>query len=108
MPTAPAGVIAFYAANKLGVVPAMIHPLSTAPEIEHYLNAQRRAGGADPRCVLRPRSRGSQPQQPLETIVLARIGDYLPPLKRLGFWLTKGRKIAAGARRMPACAGGRS
>ena len=33
------------------------------------------------------------PKQPLETIVLARIPDYLSPLKRLGFWLTKGRKI---------------
>ena len=38
MPTAPAGVIAFYAANKLGVLPALIHPLSAPPEIEHYLD----------------------------------------------------------------------
>ena len=38
MPTSPQGVIAFYAANKLGALPAMIHPLSTAPEIERYLN----------------------------------------------------------------------
>src|SRR5512141_1928280 len=38
MPTSPQGVIAFYAANKLGAVPALIHPLSTAPEIEHYLD----------------------------------------------------------------------
>ena len=26
--------------------------------------------------------------------MVARIPDYLPPLKKLGFWLTKGRKIA--------------
>jgi long-chain acyl-CoA synthetase len=32
-------------------------------------------------------------ETPLETLVLARISDYLPPLKRAGFWLTKGRKI---------------
>ena len=29
LPTTPQAVIAFYAANKLGAVPALIHPLST-------------------------------------------------------------------------------
>jgi len=38
MPTTPQGIICFYAANKLGAVAAMIHPLSTAKEIEFYLN----------------------------------------------------------------------
>ncbi|MCX7892249.1 MAG: AMP-binding protein [Burkholderiales bacterium] len=92
MPTSPQGIIAFYAANKLGAVPAMIHPLSTGPEIEHYLNASgaRIALTLDAFYgVLAPLG----PKVPLETIVLARIPDYLPPLKKLGFWLTKGRKI---------------
>ena len=94
MPTAPAGVIAFYAANKLGVVPALIHPLSTAPEIEHYLNAS----GARVALTLDAfygTLAQARPKQPLEAIVLSRIGDDLSPLKRLGFWLTKGRKIPA-------------
>jgi long-chain acyl-CoA synthetase len=94
MPTAPAGVIAFYAANKLGVLPALIHPLSTAPEIEHYLNAS----GARVALTLDAFYgvfAQLKPRQPLERIVIARIGDYLLPLKRFGFWLTKGRKIAA-------------
>src|SRR5664279_6071411 len=38
MPTAPGGVIAVYPANKLGVVSALIHPLSTEREVEQYLN----------------------------------------------------------------------
>ncbi|HUL63785.1 MAG TPA: AMP-binding protein [Burkholderiaceae bacterium] len=93
MPTVPAGVIAFYAANKLGVVPALIHPLSTAPEIEFYLNAT----GA--RCVLTLDAfygtlAALKPKRALERIILARIGDDLSLLKRFGFWLTKGRKIA--------------
>ena len=94
MPTAPAGVIAFYAANKLGVVPALIHPLSTAPEIEHYLNASgaRVALTLDAFYGVLAQVK---PEQPLERIVLCRIGDYLSPVKRFGFWLTKGRKIAA-------------
>ncbi len=30
MPTSPQGIICFYAANKIGAVASMIHPLSTA------------------------------------------------------------------------------
>jgi len=41
MPTAPQGIICFYAANKLGVVASMIHPLSTPAEIAYYLNISK-------------------------------------------------------------------
>ena len=41
MPTSPQGIICFYAANKLGAVSSMIHPLSTAKEIEFYLNVAK-------------------------------------------------------------------
>jgi len=93
MPTAPGGVIAVYAANKLGVVSALIHPLSTEREIEHYLNQSgaRVALTLDAFAGVFARVR---PRQPLRHIVLARIGDHLSPAKRLGFWLTKGRKMA--------------
>ena len=94
MPTSPQGVIAFYAANKLGAVPAMIHPLSTAPEIEHYLNASR-ARVALTLDAFYERFASVKPVLPLQTLILARIPDYLSPLKRFGFWLTKGRKIPA-------------
>jgi long-chain acyl-CoA synthetase len=94
MPTAPAGVIAFYAANKIGVLPALIHPLSAPPEIEHYLNVS----GARVALTL-DAFYGSfahlAPKQSLEVVVLSRIGDNLPLPKRIGFWLTKGRKIPA-------------
>jgi long-chain acyl-CoA synthetase len=92
MPTSAPGVIAFYAANKLGAVPALIHPLSTTPEIEHYLNAS----GARVALTLDAfyeRFAAVRPKAPLKTLILARIPDYLAPLKKLGFWLTKGRKI---------------
>jgi long-chain acyl-CoA synthetase len=93
LPTSPQGVIAFYAANKLGAVPAFIHPLSTSPEIAHYIDASgaRIALALD---AFYGTLAAARPQRPLRTILLARIGDYLPPLKRLGFWLAKGRKIA--------------
>ena len=38
LPTFPQAVVAFYAANRLGARPAMIHPLSTTAEITHYLD----------------------------------------------------------------------
>lgn len=92
MPTTPAGVVAFYAANRLGVVPALIHPLSAPPEIERYLDMT----GARVALTL-DAFHGTfaevRPKQPLRTLLLARIGDDLAPLKRFGFWLTKGRKI---------------
>jgi long-chain acyl-CoA synthetase len=94
MPTIPAGVIAFYAANKLGIVPALVHPLSTAPELEHYLNAS----GARVALTLdacHGTLARAKPARPLTHIVLARIADDMPLLARIGFWATRGRKIPA-------------
>jgi Acyl-CoA synthetases (AMP-forming)/AMP-acid ligases II len=92
MPTSPQGIICFYAANKLGAVSSMIHPLSTTKEIEFYLNV------AKSRFVLTldafySKFKDLKETTPLETLILARIPDYLGPLKRIGFNLTKGRKI---------------
>ncbi len=92
MPTAPQAVIALYAANKLGAVPAFVHPLSSVSELEHYLDAT----GA--RTVLTldaiyDRFAAVRPRVPLQTLILARIPDYLPPLKKLVFRLTKGRRL---------------
>jgi long-chain acyl-CoA synthetase len=92
MPTSPPGVIAFYAAIRLGALPALIHPLSTAPEITHYLDQTGARIALTLDAFYAPLA-AATPKQPLERIILARISDYLPPLKKLGFWLTKGRKI---------------
>jgi long-chain acyl-CoA synthetase len=92
MPTSPQGIICFYAANKLGAVSSMIHPLSTTNEIEFYLNVSKS------RFVLTldafySKFKDLKETTPLETLILARIPDYLGTLKRIGFNLTKGRKI---------------
>jgi len=92
MPTSPQGIICFYAANKLGAVSSMIHPLSTIKEIEFYLNV------AKSRFVLTldafySKFKDLKETTPLETLILARIPDYLGTLKRIGFNLTKGRLI---------------
>jgi long-chain acyl-CoA synthetase len=91
-PTCPQGVIAFYAASRLGAVPAMIHPLSTAPEIEYYLNASR-SKIALTLDAFYGKFAEVRARTPLETLVLARIPDCLPLAARLGFLMTKQRSI---------------
>ncbi len=92
MPTSPQGVIPFYAAAKLGAVASMIHPLSAPTEIAGFLN---RSGSRI--AVTLDAFYGSfaaiEEPTPLETLILARISDDLPLLKRVGFWATRGRKI---------------
>lgn len=39
MPNTPQGVDTFYALNRIGAVPAMIHPLSAVGEIAFYINS---------------------------------------------------------------------
>ncbi len=41
MPNTPEGIIAFYAANKIGAIASMIHPLSAENEIKHYLTISK-------------------------------------------------------------------
>ena len=94
MPTTPQGVIAFYAANRLGALPALIHPLSTAPEITHFLDATGARMALTLDAFYAPLA-AATPKQPLTRIVIARIPEYLSPFKRLGFWATKGRRIPA-------------
>lgn len=92
MPTSPQGVIAFYAASRLGAVSSIIHPLSTPEEIAYYLTL------SDSRFALTldafyGRFAEVRERTPLETLVLARLSDELPLAKRFGFWATRGRKI---------------
>ena len=94
MPTSPQGVVAFYAASRIGAVSSMIHPLSAPDEIAHYLtlSGSRFALTLD---AFYGRFADVRGRTPLETLVLARIGDELSLPKRLGFWATRGRKLAS-------------
>lgn len=92
MPTSPQGIICFYAANKLGAVSSMIHPLSTAREIEFYLNVAK-SRFALTLDAFYAKFKEVKNSTPLETLILTRIPDYLNLFKKIGFNLTKGRKI---------------
>jgi long-chain acyl-CoA synthetase len=92
MPTSPQGIICFYAANKIGVVASMIHPLSTANEIEFYLNISK-STVALTLDAFYGKFKEVQARTSLKKLILARIPDYLSPIKKFGFYVTKGRKI---------------
>jgi long-chain acyl-CoA synthetase len=92
MPTSPQGIICFYAANKLGAVASMIHPLSTAKEIEFYLNKSK-SRFALTLDAFYGKFKEIQSRTDLQTLILARIPDYLGLIMKIGFNLTKGRKI---------------
>jgi long-chain acyl-CoA synthetase len=92
MPTSPQGIICFYAANKLGAVSSMIHPLSTTKEIEFYLNVAK-SRFALTLDAFYGKFKEVKNTTTLKTLILARIPDYLNLFKKIGFNLTKGRNI---------------
>ncbi len=92
MPTTPQGIICFYAANKLGAVASMIHPLSTISEIEFYVSVSK-SRFALTIDAFYGKFKEVMDKTCLELLILTKIPDYLPLLKGIGFTLTKGRKI---------------
>ncbi len=94
MPTSPQGIIGFYAANKLGAISSMIHPLSTPAEIIMYLNISK-SRFALTLDMFYDKFREVKGRTRLETVVITGIADYLGIAKRLVFYLVKGRKVPA-------------
>ncbi len=92
MPTSPQGVICFYAVNKLGAVASMIHPLSPPSEIEFYLNKSKSEYALTLDAFYRNFKEVAE-RTPLKKLILTKISDYLPLVKKIAFGLTKGRKI---------------
>ncbi len=93
MPNTPQAIIMFYAINMVGAISNMVHPLSAEKEIEYFLNLSKS------KAILTldafyPKVRKAKEAAPaLETIIAASIGDEITGALKLGFKLTKGRKI---------------
>ncbi|MEA2102926.1 MAG: AMP-binding protein [Thermodesulfobacteriota bacterium] len=92
MPTSPPGVIAFYAANKLGAVASMIHPLSTESEIEFYVNVSK-SKFVLTLDIFYDKMKAVQKKTQLEKLIIAKIQDWLPPHLSFLYWLKKGRMV---------------
>ena len=90
MPNTPQALDCFYALNRIGAIPNMIHPLSAAKEIEFYLNFS----GSKAILTLdqfydKVASVAGNLQNPV-TILIAKIGDELPFPLNLVYPHTKG------------------
>ncbi|WP_371804637.1 AMP-binding protein [Candidatus Lokiarchaeum ossiferum] len=92
MPTAPNGIIPIYAVNKLGGICSMIHPLSPSPQIKMFLNMSKSKFAITLDAFYKP-FKEILHETGVEKLILCKIGDYLKPVMKFGFWLTKGRKI---------------
>ncbi len=92
MPNIPGALIAFYAINRIGAIASMIHPLSTAKEIEYYLklSASTWAMTLD---AFYPHFDKIIENTSVSKIIIASLTDYLSPVKGFLFKHTKGRKI---------------
>ncbi|MBQ0071295.1 MAG: acyl--CoA ligase [Spirochaetales bacterium] len=91
MPNVPQAVIFIYAANRIGATVNMIHPLSSSSEILDFLLRVK----AKTILVLDQfyeKVASVSKDSHLEHIILCGIGEVLSPLKRVGFYLTSGRK----------------
>ena len=93
MPNAPQAVVMFYAVNKIGGIANMVHPLSSEKEIEFCLKLSKSVV-----CLTLDQFYGKfaniRENVTLRSLILTSIKDVLSPVKRKGYYLLEGRKIA--------------
>ncbi len=92
MPNTPEAVIAFYALNKIGAVANMIHPLSGKSEIKHFINV------SESRVIVTidiafDKISALVSEVGLEKCIVVSAADSMPMLMKVGYYLTKGRKL---------------
>lgn len=98
MPNTPEAVISFYALNKIGAVANMIHPLSAAVEIRHYVTvSESEYIVALDLCL--PKIREIMGETGLKQCILVSVADSMPFHMKFGYYLTKGRR----AKSVPGC-----
>ena len=92
MANTPQALDCFYALNRIGAIPNMIHPLSAAEEIAFYLNfSKSKAILTLAQFYGKVASITDKLENPTE-ILIARIADELPAPLNLLYPLTKGGK----------------
>ncbi len=92
LPNVPHAAIFFYAVNRLGGICNMVHPLSPADELAHYIRTAR----SDYLIILDAflaRQTTMLAGSRIRKTIVCSIMDYLSLGLKVGFYLTKGRKI---------------
>jgi len=93
LPNCPQAVISFYALNRLGAVSAMIHPLSASPEILESAQ-EGQCSYALTLDAFYPRFAPVLEAAAFKKVFVCSVSTYMDPLTALGFYVSKGRKIA--------------
>ncbi len=92
MPNAPQTVVCFYALNLIGAISNMIHPLSSEGEIAFYLKDSQSVAAITLNQFY-GKFEAVRREVPLKHLIITSIADALTPVMKVGFALTKGRKI---------------
>lgn len=92
LPNTPHAVIFFYAVNRLGGICNMVHPLTPAEELSHYIRVTESDYLIILDAMLSKHIEMLEKSRIRQTIVCS-IMDYLNTSLKVGFFLTKGRKI---------------
>lgn len=91
MPNTPEAVILFYAINKIGAVADMIHPLSSASQVKHYLN-ESKSRILFLIDISYDRVKDILPETSVFKTIITSPKDSMPLLLGVGYKLTKGLK----------------
>lgn len=92
LPNCPQAVCMFYAVNLAGGIANMIHPLSAQKEIEFYLTQSQSVAAITLDQFYGKFSQAAQNVQ-LRHLIITSVADALSPVKKLGYYLTEGRKL---------------
>ena len=98
MPNTPQAVDSFYALNRIGAVPAMIHPLSAVEEIKFYLTETKSKALVTLDIFYEKIRKAAELADLPVTIIVASIKDELPFPKNMLYPLTVKNKPAIDRR----------
>ena len=92
MPNCPQAIIMFYAVNLVGGIANMIHPLSAEKEITFYLQESESVAVLTLDQFYGKMDKARQGTK-AENLIIASVADALSTVMKIGYQLTKGRKI---------------
>jgi len=95
MPNAPQALHCFYALNRLGAVPNMIHPLSATQEITFYLDVSKSKAILTLDRFYDKVFSAIKLSKHQPKLLIAQLQTELPTLTRFGYHLTEAKKIPA-------------
>ncbi len=91
-PNTPEAIISFYALNKIGAIANMLHPLSSEQEIKFALKL------TNCECLFiadisYSNFKNIREETNVKKVIYVPISESMDPITKIGFYLTKGRKI---------------